>query len=153
MSKTTKTAATKTTKTTKNGKPSAQPAQLAAAQANVSRDPWGARIGSATKPLNDAIAKLADSEQGAGVNAIFALAHKLAEAAKIELRGAVGTHLNALRLAGMVEPVARGVWRVTKLGSQRWKSNAAGAKMSALVAEQSQRLAEAAAKSAKRGKK
>jgi hypothetical protein len=114
-------------------KPAAVQAPETAAKPAGGRDAWGARIGSATAPFNTAIAALADSDKGAGANEMYAKAHALAAAAKIQLRGALGTHLNALRLAGYVEPVTRGVWRVTKIGSTRWNSKAPGASITEVV--------------------
>lgn len=95
------------------GKPAGTPAPVGktGTQASGGRDGWGAGLGTGTAVLNGFIA----SQKG-DFSSKAAGEYSAANGG----RAAIGSHLNCLRLRGIIVLAGRGIWRVTPAGAALW---------------------------------
>ena len=90
----------------------------------VKKDGWGARLTTGRHTVNQAV--IDAGADGAPLKDIEAHAAELARRIGVEPRKAVGTHLQALKVAGYVDNADR-VWKATDLGRKQWKADPAKA--------------------------
>ena len=82
------------------------------------RDGWGARMATGRHTVNAAVIEA--GEEGAALKDITAMAAVIAKKVGCTPRGAVGTHLAALKDAGLVNNDGANGWRATPFGLAVW---------------------------------